>query len=200
MNVSELSPNVAVLAPYAPNIVITQALADTARDFCRRTTAWRVPVSMLLQAGDEEITPAIPAGSVICNVVEARFAGQPLVNGTLHEVMEVADRSAPAILVQSAPTELLLAPRAHQAGALQAVLALAPGRASNEVGDDIGEEFAEALQYGAAWRALRMVGTEWYAPKEAAAFGSFYAEAMEQARLRADRVTTRRVRVVQYGG
>ena len=196
-----------LLLPELPGCTVAMVnlhLRETAREFCRKTSAWRQALTAVnTVAGQAAYTLATPADSQLVRITELT------VNGVLlwrDRETEKADSTAvePKYGVTAPPfdlsadlTQLTLhadeVPTAAVTGGLVVTAALAPTATAATVSDFLLTQYSEALRYGTLSRLMLMAKKPWTDRPLAGVYEQRWHEALNFAAYQAGVGNTRRL-------
>lgn len=160
--------DVRVHVPDAPDPLVRQALRRSARQFCRRTRAWRAWVPCT--AGDPgEYTMDLPTGSAVVRIERVTVDRKPLElvpwHWPAHDPVEYASDEDVGVFSEDLATLVVTGPAIT--GDVRAQLSLMPATTGTGVGDLVASRYLEAIAAGAAADLLRTTGADWYDPQRA---------------------------------
>lgn len=186
MELRDLHPQVALEVPGVAVFQLQHAVIQAAREFFFATRAWREPMeSIAMVPGQSRYAIPLPPDTVLVEPTRVELDGGRLPSQGWWT---------------TAAGELELSPgyRGHQ---LTGELALAPGDEADEIPDRIGNEFRDAITYGALSRLLRVPQAEWSDLRLAGVYAGLFNEAKDAAAVRAENgYKSNRTRRVRYGG
>lgn len=186
-------PETQIELPGCPELLIINALRDTARDFCRASRIWQewldadtvianVP-DMELELSDQFEKVAITRAEfngypidVIPESIIDRVSNWKAATGTqVNAVIELAGKNYRVYpnLSENAPAALAFR------------VALMPSKIADEVGDIVFNEYAEVIGAGAKAKLQMMPNKEWSAPQHAAINNTEYKRGRQRARNKA---------------
>lgn len=153
MNVDDLLPYILARAKGCPEPTATEAIITAAREFCERTRVWRNEATETISATGE-ITPTLPAGSVLHDVDYARLDDGELTSISVKTLDETwpgwrTDTSGnPKHITQLSVDKLRLVPETDS-GSLFLSLILKPAYGATTLPDFIGTQYRKAIRHGA---------------------------------------------------
>ncbi len=158
---------VRVHVPDAPIPTVELSLTDAARDFCRRTRAWRAWVETTTSVAGRYLM-TLPAESQVVRIERVTVDDTPR-NVTAFNWIEydANGNSAADIGVVSKDAATLILTGPETTGAVKAQVSLMPVMGATGVDDLIADRYLEHVAAGAASRLLRMKGAIWYDPQAA---------------------------------
>jgi hypothetical protein len=178
--------------PAVPEPVALRALADSVKEFCKRSHIWQEDLpAVRTRVGVTNFDLAPDTGTIVVAVKEVRLAGEriPPAPKELSQILTNTLPSAakPAAWMQVSPNQiqLLNATEAVELLTVRAAITLAQGQTEIELPDDLVDEYAEDLAAGAKGRLVMQRGQPWYAPEAAGDYRRQYYVAVNQAKFRA---------------
>lgn len=188
-------PEVVPAAKECPDPIIIRHLADTCRDFCRRTMLWTEELTPIDVVANQAEYALVHATAEIVGGDRATFAGK-----TIKAVSETAldeddtqtDEDAWRTQTTDIPERffvnidkelrLVYIPDADLVGGLVAWVNLQPLIAATQVPGFIWENFKDMITDGAKSRLLSILDMPWSDMKLAVGFGQSYEYQMIAAR------------------
>lgn len=204
----DLIPTVAAHCAGAPEPLVVRAYVDAAREFFRRTLAWKEDLEI-----DSEIAPGVlklvlPEDAEITDGVFVRFRDdeKSLVKRTVTQMSRLGIRPYPRPTMYRVMSDrIFIAPVVPDidltVDITQATMALYPTRNATTLNDEVANRYGEAIEAGALSRLLVMPKRAWTDFESAAEYtGKFRAHIDEWRSLAADDGMVGVVRTVRYGG
>ncbi len=183
MDLAELEPEVGAEVPGAPRFAVQNAIRAAAREFFVESRAWRHP--FCVNPFCPVIHPSLPHDTFLVEAVNVSVDGRELPSGSFG-----MDNGNGITFAEGV--------RGREA---TGVLAVAPTADADELPDRLGNEFRDALVFGALARLMRVPGSEWTDPQRSGYYSMEFEEAKIRAATRAeDGFTRKRTRNVRYGG
>lgn len=190
-----------LVMPHAPGLTVALAAHNiklAAREFCKRSRAWRVDaVAVNLVAGlgsYDLVSPIAETGSV--GIVEARILGatKPLESATVDQLDSTLPGWKSAIgqvryYTQLSPSSITLvkAPPESVSAALLLVLAVMPTLDATGVADWLFDLYGEAIAEGALGKLMLMPKKPWTDAALGAAYTTRFGTACDGANIHAER-------------
>jgi len=199
---------VRVSIPDSTQLVTRSAFVQAARDFCRRTLAWRERNTVATVAGTPTYVVYTPANGVVVDF----FAPKLDTDITLIKVptakvdsidMELlTDQDEPSYaFLTGVQNEIQLAAIPDAAYTFSFQLALMPAEAATTIDDTLWDRYGDTIVSGALFRLLRMPGKSWSDPQMAEYHRNLYEAAIPEAQSKsADGNMVGVARAVKYGG
>ena len=194
INLNLWFPEVVPVAIQCPNPVILRHLADTCRDFCKRTMLWTKELPAIDVVANEPEYQMTYATAEIVGADRATFAGKKItavsetaldeddtqtnVNTWRTQTTDIPERFFVTI---DKKVRLVYIPDADLTGGLVAWAILQPLITATEVPAFIWENFKDMITDGAKSRLLSIQDMPWTDMKLAAGFGSSYEFQMIKA-------------------
>lgn len=195
MNFTDLIPDVMPYVPSCPSFTISDHLLRAAREFCRRTHVWQAALTPFNTVVDQQgYALAPPAGSSVVRVfrVDVGDCNDITVHDEVTAEAEVARGSSCQFAWLSGNT-LRLNPVPTEIVAVQVQVSVKPTRTATSWPDDLGEDHAEALIYGALSTLYDMPRVDWADDAKAMKYGGrFEAKVAKAARNRSKGRATQR--------
>jgi hypothetical protein len=206
---SDLVAEVHLHCPGAPIPLIMSKLREAAREFCERSTAYRVEIDAITtipSVADYEVD--VPMDTVLVEPIVMWFDGQPLEPASevlLNQKLGgdwATTRGSPEYVYKASGNTLKLIPVPAKIGALKVtgVIALKPARNSLGLVEWFVEDYYEGIVACANYLMAIMRGTDWYEPNIAAGFYADYQEKADAAKRKANNDNIAKVRTTSYGG
>ena len=209
MDVRDLLPDVLVEAPEVPDFAAEAALARSAREFCRRSLAWRQDLEPLdLERAEAEYELDPPAGAEVADLLSVTYRNRPLDKTTTGrlDAQSPGWRTAggnPTAFTRRGINGVILdkMPPKFDLEAVQFHAALMPARGTYEVDELVMHEFEQGISAGAMYYLFKIPGKVWTDNGLAAAYLTQFDAAIAEAKSRAaDGFMTGVARTIRYGG
>lgn len=200
--------------PGCPEITVDVALRGALIEFCEKTLIVQRdhdPITVVAGITDYDLEP--PTGTLVTKVMRAWYRQvllEPVapdnvlyaqVYNTMYEGAELT-KAEPRNFIQKEERSITLypIPKETSKNALTIRIALKPTRSATTFEDVLFEDYAEAIAHGAKYRLFSMSGKPWTNGPAAAAALNFFNSAVNVARQRASRGSSRAdVRVTLNG-
>jgi hypothetical protein len=177
--------------PAVPELVALRALADSAKEFCKRTHYWQDTLPAV-RTKIERTTYDLStdAGVMVVAVKDVRNEDglriPPYAGELVHLLVTPLTSGAALGWVQRTPTtlELVNAPATVERLTVRAALTLVQGATEAELPDDLLNEYAEPIGAGAKMRLVKMVGLAWSAPEFIPQFAAAFYAGVNDAKRR----------------
>lgn len=212
MLIDDLVHYVRLELPGVMDVIIVQAMAATAMDFCERTRVWdEIQDPVMLIDGVNQYDMEGPTGARVLTIANVWAADRELVPVTMADLMRVlpnwqtaqasqpqyynAARDRTAITVYPTPMSAQKAPLTFKAQ-------YAPKRTATTLPDFLGDDHHDALVAGAKARLMVQVNVPWSSPSAGMLHQQAYEQAVAQARidqLHEQVPASIRVRPVRFG-
>lgn len=178
--------------PTVPEPVVLRALADSVREFCRRTHSWQEELpAVRTREGATEYELFPDDGVMVVALKEVRdpdgqrippYAGE----FTRLLVRPISTAAKPLGFMQRSPLmiELINPVDSVQRLSVVAALTLAQGQTEVDLPDALLDEYAEALGAGAKMRLVKQRNTSWFAPEDAPMHAAVFYRAVSEAKRR----------------
>jgi len=190
----------------APRAMMLDAIRQAAIEFCERTRAWRYELASFNTALDDDdarvaqYTLTVPTGSRVLSIRSLSYAGLPLTEKS----MDWLDENEPGWRTKEGTPRnyvlrdngIILLDRLPPEGvAITGTVALKPLQDGTEIGDNVYQDYREAIAAGAIYRLRMMPGKDWYEPNLAALKLPAFEAGVALANSRDNFTTRRRNRV-----
>jgi hypothetical protein len=160
--------------PNCPNPMMVHQIRQAGIEFCRATRRWQVDATITVAPGDTDKTIAVPAETVIVDVLELRDAEREILPKTRPWLIQNLGPAWESLSGEidyytvSLNKTVRLVRTPTVSGTLQARIAVAPLR-SNTAGveDWFFEQYVENIAIGARARLFSMSAKPWSNPKRA---------------------------------
>lgn len=199
-------PWVLINAPGVAEVAATQALKDTAIEFCELTLIHQAdhdPIGVVANLPDYDLETPV-SGTRIFKIMRAWYEGKLLTPVAPDQVNDpsVYNQSIPGydekfgtpsgfIQKDASTFSLIPIPETSVSSAITMRVALVPLRSATTVADFLYENWGEFISHGATARLLSMIGHPWSNPPAAAYHQTRYRVGINQARLLATKGYTR---------
>jgi hypothetical protein len=146
--------------PGCPDIVLDNALRQSAIVFFEMSLAWRVKLDDIpIVAGTNTYAYTPPTGSVVHSITFATFNGQEIAAHTgesdlQNRIWDWRNQSGMPEYVLGGLSSLVLVPNPDCAGTLSLIVALKPSADSVGIDDDLFNEWKEGIIDGALARLM----------------------------------------------
>ncbi len=169
MNFEDLLPDVLPYVPGCTTFVAADHILRAAREFCRRTHVWQAeltPFNTVAATASYVLAP--PADSSIVRLFRVDVGDEADID-LLDEVSARANVAAGCSdrFAWLSGNSLLLNPVPDDVQAVQVHLSLKPAKTATGWPDDLGEDHAEALTYGALSTLFDMPRADWASGNDA---------------------------------
>jgi hypothetical protein len=207
----DLLPQVFASAPTAPNQIVTRYMRDAAREFCRRTLAWKADVLALTVTADTaNVTVTPPTDGVLIDINSAVLDNNtPLVKKTRAQLDKAfpkwrTEAGTPThITLSETQNDILLVkiPATTYTSLLDVSGVFVPTLTATTLDDNLVDRYGEDIVNGALYRLLRLPGKPWSDPNQALFYGTLFEDAINDAKTEvADGNMVGVARKVTYGG
>lgn len=200
---TDFLPEVLPKVPSCPNLVAVNAVRNAAIEFCTRTLYWHEMQDMgEVSSGGFPFYLEAPAGARVCKILSVRY-GDAWMRPTTRDVLDLlgtaweADTGAPQKYLQETPDTLTVYPLPETAANMYLRVAFCPKRDSTTVDSTLFEEYLEGIAAGALYRLMSEPGQAYSNDKAAQFYGAKFAQAIGNAKLRANQDFTRDAGTVQ---
>lgn len=212
MQIDDLVHYVRLELPGVMDVIIVQAMAATAMDFCEHTRVWdEIQDPVALMDGVSQYDMEGPTGARVLTIANVWAADRELVAVTMAELVrhlpnwQTAQGSQP-VYYNAARDLKAITVYPTPMGANKALLTLkaqyAPKRTATTLPDFLGDDHHDALVAGTKARLMVQVNVPWSNPAAGLMHQQFYDQAVSQARinqLHEQVPATIRVRPVRFG-
>lgn len=204
-SLSDFYPYVLIDVPGCPEVVVDTALRSSLIEFCEKSLVVQRdldPVTVVAGTMDYDLEP--PTDQRVTKLLRVWYKGTELVPKEPDSITkpEVYNRlfsgadtngSEPRTFLQKDDTTFSIYPLPIEtsANAITIRAALKPTRSALTFEDVLFEDYAETIANGAKYRLLGMAGKPWMNGPSAAAALSMFNSAVNAARLRANKGSTR---------
>lgn len=207
-NLVDLITNVMVSAPGVPEPLAIAKYRDAAREFFRRTNAWRLPgaAASAASGSTSEYEIAVPSGAEVFDISYARVGDDsPLIKQTFEQVQYKlgATASTTPRYFRVAAGRLVIHPDPGEDISDELVVdaILRPSRDATTLPDEQADEFGEIIEHGALGRLLSMPAKQWTDYEGASFYWKLFLSAIDEWSSRgADGGMKNVPRRVRYGG
>lgn len=176
--------------PSVPRALALRALADSAKEFCTRSHAWRQAlVPHTVRAGSPVVELMPEPGTAIVAVKDVRLMGrriEPMPVEALDMQTSLPPAGSPVVFTQVSPDAIHLGRAPAEDDTLMITAALAPelGNTTVNLPDPLIDEYGEAIAHGAKMRLVRQVNQPWADVPLAAMYAVQYYSQITAAKSR----------------
>lgn len=200
MELYDLTPEVAVIVPHAPEPTVVVELRRATRTFCQDSTAWRRPFQAYAIAGLSQISIDPVEQAALIEVKWLKHAGRFIERRGGKALESHAQQGRPQAYYHYAGDDLVLAPVPDKDYVLDGEQILQPLRTSMEIPDWLGDKWGDAIvALTAAW-LMAMPDKVWSNAAEAQTQMMRYQGLVSDAKRDAEGGGGGTCRTVQYGG
>ena len=210
-NLTSVLPEIQLLVPEAPRVLLLDYLRFAAITFCERSTFWRADISMNTvadQASYDETDFTVPTDSVLSCVYDGTYDGSTKlrvmtpgqVDRTMGTDWESESGTPYYVLRTDAANTIQLAPYPTAVKAVVLPAAWKPTLTATTIADDVYNEYHEALAWGAVAGLCGMPRKAWSDPNYAKMYADLYNSAIEEAKRRVENAYAKPKRQMSYGG
>ncbi|HSG97299.1 MAG TPA: hypothetical protein VLA11_04855 [Woeseiaceae bacterium] len=205
--ISDLVEPLFVYSGSAPDELLITKYRDAARRFFRDTRAWRFDVVTITQAVGDTSTYdlTVPTDSEAFDFNSPVYDELPIPKMTREQTKarKFPATGSPGAIRLGAMNQVILSPDpGADASALLSIRAvLRPTRTADTLDDDLADQFAEFIEYGALETLLRMPKEDWTDLTLSAYYRGLFIEGVDTTRARASTGMMAGTRgTVRYGG
>jgi len=194
--------------PGCPDTVVENSLRSSSIELCEKASVYTKeldPISTV--SGIYEYEFGQPAGTKVDKIVWAIYNGEDLEaitpRGLEGQNPKWRDnQSTPKHFIQQSSDLFWLVPIPDTSLTNGIILnvALKPSRTSNNIANEIADDYRDAIIYGALYRLLRMPAKDWTDPIAAADYAGLFRQQVEEAEIKARRANIGVSRKVTYSG
>lgn len=199
-------PEVLPFAPECPETVAVNAIRNACIEFCQKSLYWlydhdpltvMAGVSTYTLEVPDYTTPAVVTDAWYDNLVLEPRGADELRKGYAYDWRSM--EGSPQFFTQELPGEVILVPTplVTLTSGLNMIVALKPTRDSVDIDDNIYENWAEGISYGARSKLLALPGQTFSDPSSAAAYAALFTNAIGQAKIARNRGLARAVQRVR---
>ena len=193
MNVSDIVPFVAPEVPGCPEVLIKQAIVQTAIEFCAETLAWQEiqdPIIMIDKANELDVE--VPRDARIVTVKDIWASNRRLRPVTMEQLFEripnwqTAESSEPAYYNASADWQTIKifpSPLDAKRAKITMRVAYAPTLTATALPDEIVTKHLDGLTGGAKSRLMLMPGRSWTNTQLAGVYRVQFNDQMLKAKI-----------------
>jgi len=193
MNVSDIVPFVAPEVPGCPEVLIKQAIVQTAIEFCTETLAWQeIQDPVIVIDKSNELDVEVPTGARIVTVKDIWASNRKLRPVTMEQLFErlpnwqTAEGSEPTYYNASADWRTIRIypiPLDANRAKLTMRVAYAPTLAATTLPDEIGTKYLDGLTGGTKSRLMLMPGRSWTNAQMAGVYRQQFNDQMLKAKI-----------------
>ncbi len=208
--IASLLPRVRIHAMEAPDYLLNLFFVDAAREFCRRTRAWRKDLAAIdTDSGTSIYTVTPPAGTEVSDILMGEIDGKDkLLPKTSQQLAELYSdwrtvQGSPKYIRGEGTNQFRLIPTPQTMGYedLLVTVALIPTLDATDIDDKVVLEHLDALIHGTLALVYDIPDKKWTNHSEAHTRRIRFENAIGPAAARADAEYTKGVtRTVRYGG
>ena len=201
MDLIQLLPRLAPIAPFAPELTLERVLRDGARKFLRDSKIWRETFTVVVPAGSSTAAINLPSFTGIADLISVKDADGRMVEVTSDREEHYKHYSQPGRINRinfDTFGALTVYPAPEYDTTLTIRTALTVLRTASEIPDVIAEDWEDAVVFAAATYLLDIAGSEWYDPRASTVYLAKYDAEVSRAKLTANRENSARVLVAQY--
>lgn len=194
-------PEVTQFLPDVPELVAKNAIRNAAIEFCEKTRYWQVDVDPIsVVAGQRNYVVPTPADTKMVGVVSAYYNTNLLIPkgpDELARIYRMGDwqqvEGAPQYLTQIIKPEVILVPTPYEdkAESLHLRVAIAPTRASEEISEDVYENYLMVIANGAKAILYNTPGQPYFDKTSAKECQMYFRAGIANARILIDKGLTR---------
>lgn len=205
MLISDVAALLRLSAREAPAIVLERLVRESAREFFRKSRAWRITFSGQITSGSATYDITLPTGALAYDIISGKLLTSNVVLTYLRDAgkayidpMDVAagTGSEYITLVENDKFTLLPDPIATEDIRLNIVMALSTS--ATEIDDAIYEEHEDAIRDGALYRLYETPMESWSNAKLSRLHHNKFLAATEAAKQRAEESGTPGVRSAKF--
>jgi len=205
MLISDLAQLLRIKAREAPAFMLERLVRESAREFFRKSRAWRVDFSGAITAGSNAYSFTQPTGTLVHDIIYAKLqtsntnlaylrdAGKAYVTPDFESG---STDSKYVTLVDNDTFELLPTPTADDIVTMKIVLSIT--RTATEIDDAIVDEFEDAILDGALYRLYEMPQESWSDIKLSQYHLNKFLSRTADAKLRAEETRTPGTRIAAF--
>jgi hypothetical protein len=194
-------PEVTQFLPDVPELVAKNAIRNAAIEFCEKTRYWQIDVAPIsVVNGQRSYVVPTPADTKMVGAVSAYYDTNLLIPkgpDELARIYRMGDwqqvEGAPQYLTQIIRPEVVLVPTPYEdkADALHLRVAIAPTRASEEISEDVYENFLLVIANGAKAILYNTPGQPYFDRTAAKECTMYFRAGIANARILVDKGLTR---------
>lgn len=209
---STLVPDVRAHIPEVPSFIVQRDLIRATREFCERTRAWRVSVSMVTIASSSTIslTSYLPSNTELVDIISMKNSagGAPVVPRTIVWLDENLSQwrtnntsTTASYYVRESNTTIRLIPTPASVATYNVRMAVKPLLTATTIDDILVNKFRETFISGALSFLFMIPRKPWTDMNAASIHAARFESGMTEAKAEAtDEFQTGIVRTVKYGG
>lgn len=181
MNYTDAIGGILIEAKGCPEDLAVRVLRQSVIKWCQDTYCMVNPATIVTTADDPGLLVVDTSQITVLDIIDAVFNGEPIdVLGINDERARLATESYPA-LVFNDPSQAEMVPTPTAPTEVDLLLAVAPGRTSDEFPDFIWQTYSEPIEHGALSRLLAVPGRPWSNP----AVATYHSANYERAAMKA---------------
>jgi len=203
-SLKDLTPYVANSFPMASDLLIVQQLARAARTMCAESYCWKYETTFDTVVGQQDYTYTLPADSErirIDNVWINEEQMTPIAwDELLYPKYDPEKTGRPTHFSEKIVGELSLWPIPQQIEEVKIRLSLMPTLNATTFDDSLQAQHGQTLSSGAMSYLMLMPGKVWSDAQGGILYNEMFIQGVNRARTKARDGSTKRIRMVNYGG